>query len=301
MLSCKQKLAKRLIRIRGKSGFSQGWMAAQVGVTQSYLAQVESGDRPISAGCLRKLELFYGVKFGKLWKEVGIRGRPAYAAPTRAAMQRLGRADYQFWQGGEVLVPEHPQPHQVTGLADPLWPMAIHLGPEAGEEVKRLELLRGQDEMFWRNFNSLRFDSWSEKRLQVRLALLGSQLVGIRLDRLGCPLPCIDGVTGEKARLHRGYVIQGKDASLAWCPQVAVRTKVGYRCLDNLLVMSSGAKSVTLAVEVDGDSYHTDTNRESRRDRELGIPVLHVSASRLGEPGLIREIFNWAHAQLATA
>lgn len=301
MLSNQQKLAKKLRRVRIRCVLSQRKAAARAGVTQSYLAQVECGFRPISSACLGRLEVVYGVKFGKLWKGVGRRGRPAYAAPTREAMRRLGRAICEFVKVGEALIPPHPQPHQVRSMMDPLWPMALHLGREAREEVERLELLRAEDEMFWRNFNSLRFDSWSEKRLQVRLALLGGPLLGIRLARLGCKMQVIDGVTGQEAKLHRGYVIQGRDASLAWCPQVAVRTEHGYRCLDNLLVLSSGTRSVTLAVEVDGNSFHQDEAKERRRDAELGIPVLHISASQLGAPDLMRRILLWAHLQLEAA
>lgn len=301
MLSCKQKLAKRLRCVREKSRLSQGKAAGKIGVTQSYLAQVEMGYRPISGRCLEKLELLYGVKFGKLWKGAGRRGRPGHVAATRAGLKQMGRALSCFWKSAEVSRLEHPQPHQVRGLKDPLWPMALHLGLEAREEVKRLELLRADDEFFWRNFNSLRFDSWSEKRLQVRLALLGAQLLGVRLRRLGCELRCVDGVTGKEAGLHRGYVLKGQTASLVWCPQVAVATRRGYRCVDNLLVLSSGVKRVTLAVEVDGENFHRDKAREARRDRELGVPVLHVGADRLGQPGLIREILQWAQRQLETA
>lgn len=301
MLSQQQKLAKKLRRVRIKCELSQGKAAARAGVTQSYLAQVECGHRPISGVCLKKLEIVYNVKFGKLWQGVGRRGRPAYTPPTRAAMRQLGHSVSEFVKKGEVLVPEHSPPHQVRSLVDPLWPIALHLGSEAREEVKRLELLRADDELFWRNFNSLRFDSWSEKRLQVRVALLGSQMLGIRLARLGCKLQCIHGVTGEDADLHRGFIIQGKDASLAWCPQVAVRTQNGYRCLDNLLVLTSKGKSVTLGVEVDGDSYHQDQAKERRRDHELGIPILHLRASELGDPNLIRRILTWSHNQLKAA
>lgn len=168
----------------------------------------------------------------------------------------------------------------------------VHLGTDAGDEVRRLESLRCDDELFWRNFNSLRFDSWSEKRLQVRFALLGAQLLGVRLAPLGCRLRAINGVTGEEAGLHRGYLLKGQSASLVWCPQVAVRTPRGYRCVDNLLVLSSGTKSVTLAVEVNWKDFHGDQARERRRDRELGVPVLHIAADRLGEPGLMRNPFS---------
>ena len=288
------------MKIRVKKGFSQRRAAAEVGVTQSYLAQVEMGHRPISGKCLEKLERLFKTKFGKLWCGVGRRGRPGCAPATREALRELGQAIRAFWNG-EVFVPEHPQAHQVRTLEDPLWTIALRLGEPAGEEVRRLEKLRAKDEAFWRQFNELRFDSWSEKRLLVRVALLGMQLTGVRLDRLGCKLPAIDGVTGEKAGLHRGFVMKGETASLVWCPQVTVRTGVGYRCVDNLLVMRGGGKSVTLAVELDGAPFHGDARKERRRDRELGIPVLHVDASRLDESGLIASILRWAKAMLDAA
>ncbi|MBN9419835.1 MAG: helix-turn-helix transcriptional regulator [Candidatus Eremiobacteraeota bacterium] len=283
-----------------KKGFSQRAAAAEIGVTQSYLAQVEMGYRPVSGKCLEKLERLFQARFGKLWKGIGRRGRPAYAPATRGALRELGKAVREFWNGA-LFVPEYPQPHQVRTLEDPLWTLALRLGEAAGDEVQRLEKLRGQDESFWRQFNDLRFDSWSEKRLLVRVALLGVQLVGVRLCRLGCKLRAIDGVTGKDAGLHRGFVMKGEEASLVWCPQVTVRTAVGYRCVDNLLVMSGGGKSVTLAVELDGAPFHGDAVKEQRRDRELGVPVLHVDAARLDEPGLIGRILTWAKSMLAAA
>ncbi len=200
-----------------------------------------------------------------------------------------------------MVVPEHPQLHQVRTLEDPLWTIALRLGEAAGDEVCRLEALRREDEPFWRQFNSFRFDSWSEKRLLVRVALLGVPLVGVRLEKLGCSLRLMDGRSGKRARLHRGFVMKGREASLAWCPQVTVRTDRGYRCVDHLLVMSGGGKSVTLAVELDRAPFHGDAAKEARRDRELGIPVLHVDAARLDEPGLIGRILAWAKGQLDAA
>ncbi|MBN9420646.1 MAG: helix-turn-helix transcriptional regulator [Candidatus Eremiobacteraeota bacterium] len=288
------------MKIRVKKGFSQRQAAVEIGVTQSYLAQVEMGYRPISGKCLEKLERLFKTKFGKLWGGIGRRGRPSAAPATREALRELGQAIREFWNG-EVLVPEHPQPHQVRTLEDPLWTIALRLGEEAGEEVRRLEALRAKDEAFWRQFNELRFDSWCEKRLLVRVALLGMPLMGVRLERLGCKVAAIDGVSGEKAGLHRGFVMRGETASLVWCPQVTIRTGVGYRCVDNLLVISGGGKSVTLAVELDGAPFHGDARKEQRRDRELGIPVLHVDAARLDEPGLIASILRWAKAMLEAA
>jgi len=176
--------------------------------------------------------------------------------------------------------------------------MAIHLGESAGQEVKTLERLRQQDDLFWRQFNQLRFDSWSEKRLLVRVGLLDGQLLGLRLDRLGCSLPVVNGVTGEEVGLHRGYVLKGEDASVVWCPQVAVATRMGVLCLDNLLLVSNGKNTVTVGVEVDRAEYHADAEKQAGRDRALGIPVLHVNADELGKAGLITRILKWAHEQL---
>lgn len=302
MLSCRQKLAKRIAKVRAKRGLSQRQVAASLEVHQSYLAQVEMGHRPLSGKYLGKLEFLFKVQFGALWRGVEKRGRPARAATTRQAMQELGRAVREFCAGRPAtVVPEHPQPHQVRTLIDPLWTIAPRLGKSAGEEVRRLEQLRRDDESFWHQFNNLRFDSWSEKRLLVRVALLDVPLTGLRLDHLGCSLTAIDGRTGKPAGLHRGFVIKGEGASMVWCPQVAVRTRQGYRCVDNLLVTSGGGKSVTLAVELDGAPFHGDLLKERRRDRELGIPVLHVDASRLDEPALISHILRWAKQMLDAA
>jgi transcriptional regulator with XRE-family HTH domain len=300
MLSCRQKLARRIAKIRTKKGFSQRCLAREIGVTQSYLAQVEMGLRPVSAKCLARLENLWGTKFGRLWRGVGRRGRPRHTPATSQALRELGRAVREFWSGSSS-IPKHSQPHQVRTLEDPLWTLALRLGEAAGEEVRQLEKMRAEDESFWRQFNDLRFDSWSEKRLLVRVALLGVQLTGVRLNRLGCKLPLIDGVTGKAAGLHRGFVMKGQQASLVWCPQVTVRTAVGYRCVDNLLVMSGAGKSVTLAVELDGAPFHGNARKERRRDRELGIPVLHIDATRLDDPGLITHILAWAKQMLEAA
>ena len=179
--------------------------------------------------------------------------------------------------------------------------MAIHLGQQAGAEVRLLEKLRAQDEAFWQQFNSLRFDSWSEKRLLVAVALLGGQMLGLRLLDLGCTMNLIDGVTGQAPGLHRGFVFKGKTASLVWCPQVAVRTKRGHRCVDNLLQFCSNGKSISVVVEVNGKPFHGDLKKRMQRDAELGVPVLHIDAARIGEPGLVREIMEWAHRQLVAA
>jgi len=301
MLSSRTKLARKLLKARFKKRLSQRQVAAQAGFTQPYLAQIESGIRPISVKAARLLETIYAVEPGTFTQGAGRRGRPKFWTKTAAAMREFRGAIRQFWETAQVRIPKHQQPHQVKRSGDPLWPMAIHLGPQAGAEVRLLEKLRAQDEAFWQQFNSLRFDSWSEKRLLVGVALLGGQMLGLRLRDLGCSLRLSDGLTGQDPGLHRGFVFKGKTASLIWCPQVAIRTKRGHRCVDNLLQLCSQGKSISLAVEVNGKPFHGDPRKRQQRDAELGIPVLHIDAARVGEPGLIREILEWAHRQLLEA
>lgn len=302
MLSNQQKLARRLVQLRISRKLSQYEVAKKAGFRQPYLAQVEVGVRPISGRALGRLEEIYEKKLSRqLWKGIGRLGRPGFTKTTRQAMGELVLGIRPIWAESEVVAPKHPQAHQVRRSSDPLWPMALHLSLEAREEVKLLENLRAEDEFFWRQFNSLRFDSWSEKRLLVRVGLLGGQMLGVRVERLGCSLSLVDGQTGKKAGLHRGFVMKGERASLVWCPQVAVKTKFGVLCVDNLLVVSNGVSSVTVAVEVEGRKFHSDPDRERWRDRALGIPVLHVGAGELDKPGLITRILRWAHSHLPAA
>lgn len=198
-------------------------------------------------------------------------------------------------------VPKYQKPQTVRRKHDPLWPIGVHLGEQARHQVEQLEGLRRTDEPFWRMFNSLRFDSWTEKWFLVCLALLGAQMVRLRVDRLGCGLNAIDGITGKPAQLILGFVLKGQSASLVWCPQVVIRLRNGEICVDNLIIISDGEKTVTLVVEVDGAAFHQDRAKEAWRDRELGVPVFHLDAGKVGCPGAIREILHWAHQQLRAA
>ena len=255
------------------------------GFRQPYLVQVEKGVRGISLKFARILEAILEVKPGRFSKGCQGRGRQSLKPMTRAAMRELRQGLCQFWAPSRVITPQYPQPQRVHREDDPLWPMSIHLGECAGREVRQLELLRGKDSRFWRDFNSLRFDSWSEKRLLVGLALLPCELTVVRLRDLGCSLPIVDGKTGEAAGLHLVFVLKGREDSIVWCPQVAVCVGEYCLCPDNLLVVSGRGKRITAVVEVDGAQHHGDFRKQRWRDEELGVPVLHVDASRIGEPG----------------
>ncbi len=291
MLSPSQKVARDIRRIRLAQGLSQRQLSARAGFQQPYLCQVETGVRAISLNGAKKLEWALGLRSGKLCKVLQRRESRKLWPVTRAALREFGQEIRNFVEGGK---PRVEQPHQRFSLENPLWPMGIHLGEEAADEVRQLELLRAGQTRFWRDFNSFRFDSWSEKRMLVRVALLGMQLVGVRLEQMGCTLNVVNGKTGKKPGLHRGFVYRGEHASLVWCPQVAVRAGKTVLCVDNLLLVRVKGKTVTAVVEVVGAPYHGDRAKERRRDRLLGVPVFHLDAAQLGEPRLVERILTWA-------
>ena len=238
MLAPSWKAAKDIRNTRLRRGLSQHQLAAQAGFKQPYLAQIEKGVRSISLKFAIILERILEVKPGRFSRGCLRRGRQQLTPATRQALRQLRRGLRQFWAPARLTLPKYPQPHRVHRLEDPLWPMSVHLGENAGKEVRQLELLRKKDNRFWRDFNSLRFDSWSEKRLLVRLAALPCQFTPVRLKDLGCSLPVVDGETGNEAGLHLGFVLKGREASMVWCPQVAVHAGQRILCPDNLLVIS---------------------------------------------------------------
>ena len=299
MLAPAWKAARDIRNTRLRRGLSQRQLASLGGFRQPYLVQVEKGVRGISLKYARILEGILEVKSGRFSKGCLGRGRQQLAPMTRAALRQLRQGLRQFWAPSRAIIPEYPQPHRVRRQDDPLWPMSIHLGECAGQEVRQLELVRAKDSRFWRDFNSLRFDSWSEKRLLVKLALLPCDLTTVRLKDLGCTLPIVNGETGAEQELHLGFVLKEREASIVWCPQVAVQAGNYCLCPDNVLVVSGRGRHVTAVVEVNGAPHHGDLRKQRWRDGELGVPVLHVDASRIGEPGLLGEILSWAAGLLS--
>src|ERR1017187_8771454 len=131
----------RLIRKRRQLlRFSQRRVAGAVGCSQSYLAQVETGRRPVSRQFAERLECLFQVKPGSYTNGVTFRrGRPKLARETQRALREIRRARGTARRClSHVGAPRCPRPDRAGGLENPLWPIAIHLGPEAGREVRRL-------------------------------------------------------------------------------------------------------------------------------------------------------------------
>lgn len=304
MLSPLAHIAAAARKKRMQLKLSQRVVARRVGCSQAYIAQVETARRPISRSLAERLESLFGARRGSYTSATFLRGRPPLSPQSREAMRLIrsarGGAVREFPPVGK---PSHPRPDRVTKLQDALSEMESRLGQAAGREVEELESLRSRDERFWRNLNSVHFDSWSEKRLLTRVGLSGVQLVGASPAQLGCELQCVDGKSGRdrSSRPRPAFLLRQDDFAVAWIPQACVRTRSGYRWPDNILVVSRAGRRVTAIVEVQGAEFHSDPLKEKRRIAELGVRVLAVDAGQVGTDGLLQRILNWAQSLITDA
>lgn len=294
------KVVQALRARRRAEGWTQRGVAQGVGCSQPYLSQVERGRRPLSEKIALRLEEFLESP-GLFTTAPFLKGRPPLTDISREARRIL-------IQGAEAPTelppdlgrkPRHIQVHQKWGVEDRLSGLTTVFKEETGDMLEKLEKAKGPDQRYWRNLNSLRFDSWCERWFVLALALLGAQLTGVRLAFMGCSLAVVNGKSGKEFKgCHRGFFLQYQGVSIAWVPQVAVRTRAMYRCPDNLLMISKGCKTVTAVVEVVGGEYHT---LEELVDRayELDVPFYALDAGWVGDTGVIGDILEWAVSLVA--
>lgn len=305
MLSPLCRLVKQAIKRRHTLGLSQRDVARSAGCHPSYIGQVEAGIRPLSRRLAERLERIYQLPKGKFTEGVMFRrGGANLAEETRATLRALKHAVPVGSPRPPVTHqrPYHSRPERSSPLENPFWPIAIHLGAEAQQEVLQLERLRASDERFWRHANALHYDCWSEKRLTVRLGL-AAPLTGVSLQSLGCEVPVAHGRTGRDTSRtpYPAFVWQHGDKALAWFPQRCVRTAPGHRWPDGLLVAARKGRKLAAVVEVDGPTYHQDAAAERRRDQELGLPVLHLAASEVQRPDVLEKVLGWVDELFAEA
>ena len=295
MVSPMIRVARAIAQRRRMLQLSQRRVAAALGCSQPYVAQVETGRLPISRRLGERLEQFFQVKPGSYTRLTFRRGRPALAKETRLALREIGRAQGAVPRTFPCLgVPRYPRSDRAGGLADPLWPVR----GEVAEEVHCLEELRAVEDSFWRKLQSISYDSWSEKRLHVKVGLAGARLAGVSPERLGCVLPCADGRTGRSSgrRAYPAFVWRWQDVSLALFPQRCVATEREHFWPDNLLVAARRGRRVTGVVEVDGEPYHRNLDKQAWRDGALGVPVLHLDAREMGRPGVVDKLVRWVRS-----
>lgn len=296
MLSPLTIIARAIVRKRVAMKLSQHKVARAIGCSQSYLSQVETGVRTVSKAVAARLEIALKAKAGSFRNAEFRRGRPPTSVETRRILRdiehAIGSPRRPMPDLGEA---RHPRPDRVNNLDNPFFKIGIALGAEAADEVAQLEKLRPKHQHFWRQLNSIRYDSWSEKRLQVNMGLTEAELVGLRPGRVGVVLPLANGKTARRSdrQAYPAYVWSRDDVSIAMFPQRCVGTQRCHRWPDNLIVAARDGQKVTAVIEIDGAEFLQDKARERRRDQDLDVPVLHLDAGEVGHPGVIEKIVQW--------
>jgi hypothetical protein len=176
-------------------------------------------------------------------------------------------------------------------------------GTACGQDLARLEELRPAEERFWKQANAVIFHSFTEKRFFLKLALTGAQFVGVGYDQLGSQLQMVCGKKGKPYRLRApaAFLLQVGELACAFYPQRCVRTETGHRWPDYLVVAAHRGRKLTTALEIDGSEWHANQLRERERDRELGVPVYHLCASKVEDPEALPRFLEWLQAQFLSA
>lgn len=281
---------------------TQRQLAASVGCSQSYVAQVERAHRPPSPWFAGRLEELFELEPGTYTNHHFLMGRPALTPQSKLVKRRLRAA-----------VPVHPpycrqfrrprrRKSNVTyGLDNPFG--AMKPGTNPGDALEKLERMRPLDERFWRQANALRYDSFTEKRFLLAAALKGAQLTGVGFRQIECQLQMVCGKTGKPyvRRAPAAFLWQADDLSIAWFPQRCVRSERGHRWPDHALVVAYQGRKMTVVLEINGPQWHKEGERERRRDRDLGVPVYHMCASQVENPEAIPRFLDWIRDQFRSA
>ncbi len=293
MLSSLAILAGRIRQRRRQLRLTQRDLAAVAGCTQSYISQFETGYRPVSPEIAQKLEGILKVPEGAFLQARFRRGRPPLSPAARQAVRAIVCASgSEPWRNRPSCRPRFRRPNLGRRIHNALWPRPRQLSRTSLQDISRLERVRSHDEVFWDHFNSVIFDSWPEKVLNVQVGLQARALAGISPDRLGCQLDVSCGKTGRPTghRAFPAYILTHGDISIAWFPQRCVATHQGHRWPDNLLVAAQGNSKLTLVVEVDGPHPNHSAEPERVREMHLGVPVLHLRAQDVAHKHVLDQI-----------
>lgn len=294
MRSNSQKIAYEMLKQRRRAGLSQAEAARRARVSPSYLCQVETGVRHASLRLAQALEGVYGLRSGHLVKRYKFpgRGRKRFDPGVAAALRDLFKAvslDAPARLPSPVPVPPRPWKDCRGTLDNPLWPIALHLGREAQEEVELLEC-RQKNDHYWRLFNSLPFDSWTEKRFMVKLGLAGGSLVRIAPARLGVAVNVVDahGVN-TRQRPQVAMLVRHQGVAVALWPQRPVHASTLWK-LDALAVVAWQGKRMTINIEIDNPATH-NRERDRYRDWDVGVPTLRYEADMVNAGGFLKRFF----------
>lgn len=294
MTSPSGELAQLLRTVRRECGKTQRDLAAAVGCSQPYIAQLETDRRPISLKYAELIEKELKLEAGALTRQP-VRGRPPMNQVAREALAEIRKA-------------ENTPKVEYTQLPPPKYPRVDTAKPRdnAFEQVSDDQFLQAleeelpHDEHSWKRANMVRFDSNPERFFLLRIFWMSAMVVCASFGSLGCSLRSANGLTGKNTD-HLAYptfLLWYEGIAVAVMPQRCVRTAYGYRWPDLTLVLAKNGRKVTIVIEVDGPS-HKNRYIERQRDLELGVPVYHVTTDCVELPGLLETILADAALLLA--
>lgn len=282
-------------RVRKRLGLSQGRAARLAHVSPSYMCQVERGTRTPSRRLAEKLEQVYRTTPGHFTRRYQFprRGPKQVDPRTAEALRDLLAAlsiDRTLQQPAPRSTPERQWADWRGNVENPLWPVAIHLGRGAQEEVKLLESRQPSD-AFWRVLNGMPFDSWTEKRFLVKLGLAGGEFVRLAPARLGVPSRVVNtkGID-TRHRPQPAMVVRYMGVSAVFWPQRPVQGTTLWK-LDTLVVATWQGKRLTFNVELDNPKTH-DPRRDEYRTRDVGLPTLRYQADVVNAMGFMNRLFS---------
>ncbi|MFN8610406.1 MAG: helix-turn-helix transcriptional regulator [Vulcanimicrobiota bacterium] len=302
MLTPLDLLARAMREARKHHRLTQRQQAWRLGCNQSYIAQVERNHRPPSPWLAQRMEELYELQPGTFTDSTFFRGRPRLSAESKLVKRELRlatplRQSFAF----PLQRPRWPLANVTYGLENPF--AGIKPNTELDEHLKVVEMLRPDDGRFWKQAHAIRYDSLTEKGFVLKLASQGSQLVGVGHGQLGCQLQMVCGKKGKvyKRRAPAAFLMKVDDLAVACYPQRCVRTEAGHRWPDHLLVVARKGQKLTLVVEIDGPEWHQNPKRERQRDKQLGVPVYHLCASKVQDSDALDKLWDWVRAQFEAA
>lgn len=281
-IACLVRECRRALKI------TQRFIAALIGCSQPYIAQIETARRPISLKFALLLEELFGVEPGTFQRADFSRGRPPLPTDGCAVL-----TDIQQAQGRPIIAKSDTQP---PGYARP----DLAKPRDNPFLFNDLSLLLDRNEGFWIRARAPHFDSGCEKKFFLDAASRSCGAVRASFQSLGCTLHSANGKTGRDTN-HLAYpalLLRYKDMAVAMLPQRCIRTVAGYRWPDCTLVAAVNGRKLTLVAEVDGPTH---VGSERMRDQEIGVPVYHLPADRAGQPGELEKLLDWARDRLLSA
>ncbi|HEY3999878.1 MAG TPA: helix-turn-helix transcriptional regulator [Candidatus Xenobia bacterium] len=254
--------------LRKSRGLTQEALAAEAGISQSTVSEIENDVRMTDADIVMRLMAILGGCCPPV-RQSALVSCDDIMAPwqTRLAMRA---SEISF----DVRINQARQT----------------LGRQVVDELMRQLRAREEGEWWLSILRRWPFESGLEAVLAVRLLLEGAVMTKARLARLGFPLPIVD----PKTKVHTGNLARwslaliGQEVRVIFTPCVTLQclpltSRTGRRRLDLTVVAQVGSERYCGAIETDGAQHRTPQGQaeDRAREEEIDLPIHRISESDL--------------------